>query len=251
MTSKLPAIEMPIDEPPQSAREPMTPRVDPIDNILQELGDKDMPEDVEDEGEIVPVEPKPTFDEEEVFNANTTLAPSSATASSDAVKEEDVMNSEIGEVPEKKGRRKYKRKGEMTEKQKLHLERIRAKAAENRKKRKEEKELLAKEKEKEIEELRKEKKIKELEKQKQKEIEAEARVSEDIANKIMKDSYSKQDLEEAVVNAIHTYDTHRKEQKAQKKKKQAEDAQKNRQTRLIQQAINPDPPKDVWRQYFT
>lgn len=120
MTSKLPAIEMPIDEPPQSAREPMTPRVDPIDNILQELGDKDMPEDVEDEGEIVPVEPKPTFDEEEVFNANTTLAPSGG--ASDAVKEEDVMNSEIGEVPEKKGRRKYKRKGEMTEKQRLHLE---------------------------------------------------------------------------------------------------------------------------------
>ncbi len=239
MTSKLPAIEMPIAEPEP---EPMTPRVDPIDNILQELGDKDMPEDDEDEGEIVPVEAKPTFEEEEVFNANT---------ASDAVKEEDVMNSEIGEVPEKKGRRKYKRKGEMTEKQKLHLERIRAKAAENRKKRKEEKELLAKEKEKEIEELRKEKKIKELEKQKQKEIEAEARVSEDIANKIMKDSYSKQDLEEAVVNAIHTYDTHRKEQKAQKKKKQAEDAQKNRQTRLIQQAINPDPPKDIWRQYFT
>ena len=239
MTSKLPAIEMPIAEPEP---EPMTPRVDPIDNILQELGDKDMPEDDEDEGEIVPVEAKPTFEEEEVFNANT---------ASDAVKEEDVMNSEIGEVPEKKGRRKYKRKGEMTEKQKLHLERIRAKAAENRKKRKEEKELLAKEKEKEIEELRKEKKIKELEKQKQKEIDAEARVSEDIANKIMKDSYSKQDLEEAVVNAIHTYDTHRKEQKAEKKKKQAEDAQKNRQTRLIQQAINPDPPKDVWRQYFT
>jgi len=241
MTSKFPAIEMPIAEPEP---EPMTPRVDPIDNILQELGDKDMPEDDEDEGEIVPVEAKPTFEEEEVFNANTTQI-------SDAVKEEDVMNSEIGEVPEKKGRRKYKRKGEMTEKQKLHLERIRAKAAENRKKRKEEKELLAKEKEKEIEELRKEKKIKELEKQKQKEIEAEARVSEDIANKIMKDSYSKQDLEEAVVNAIHTYDTHRKEQKAEKKKKQAEDAQKNRQTRLIQQAINPQPSADPWRQYFT
>ncbi len=241
MTSKFPAIEMPVQEPEP---EPMTPRVDPIDNILQELGDKDMPEDDEDEGEIVPVEAKPTFEEEEVFNANTTQI-------SDAVKEEDVMNSEIGEVPEKKGRRKYKRKGEMTEKQKLHLERIRAKAAENRKKRKEEKELLAKEKEKEIEELRKEKKIKELEKQKQKEIEAEARVSEDIANKIMKDSYSKQDLEEAVVNAIHTYDTHRKEQKAEKKKKQAEDAQKNRQTRLIQQAINPQPSADPWRQYFT
>ena len=69
MTSKLPAIEMPIAEP---TPEPMTPRVDPIDNILQELGDKDMPEDDEDEGEIVPVEAKPTFEEEEVFNANTT-----------------------------------------------------------------------------------------------------------------------------------------------------------------------------------
>ena len=236
MSSKLPGIEMPPPEP-----EPMTPRVDPIDNILEELGDKDMPEDDEAEGEIIPVEPKPSFDEEEVFNAKE----------SPPLKEEEVMNSETGEVPEKKGRRKYKRKGEMTEKQKAHLERIRAKALANKKKRKEEKEELAKEKEKEIEELRQEKKNKELEKQKQKEIETQAKVSEDIANKIIKDSYSKKDLEEAVVNAIHTYDTHRKEQKALKKKKQAEDAQQNRQTRLIQQAINPEPPKDPWRQYFT
>lgn len=241
MSSKLPGIEMPAPEP---EIEPMTPRVDPIDNILEELGDKDMPDDDEAEGEIVPVEPKPSFAEDEIFN-------SKAPEPSSKIQEEEVMNSETGEVPEKKGRRKYKRKGEMTEKQKAHLERIRAKALANKKKRKEEKEQLAKEKEKEIDELRQEKKSKELEKQKQKEIEAEARVSEDIANKIMKDSYSKQDLEEAVVNAIATYDGHRKEQKALKKKKQAEDAQKNRQTRLIQQAINPEPPKDPWRQFFT
>ena len=240
MSSKLPGIEMPAPEP-EPELEPMTPRVDPIDNILEELGDKDMPDDDEAEGEIVPVEPKPSFAEDEIFNAKEP----------EAAKEEDVMNSETGEVPEKKGRRKYKRKGEMTEKQKAHLTRIRAKALENKKKRKEEKEQLSKEKEKEIDELRQEKKSKELEKQKQKEIEAEARVSEDIANKIMKDSYSKQDLEEAVVNAIATYDGHRKEQKAIKKKKQAEDAQKNRQTRLIQQAINPEPPQDPWRKFFT
>lgn len=247
MSSKLPGIEMP---PPEPEPEPMTPRVSPpdaIDNILEELGDKDMPEDDEAEGEIVPVEPKPSFEEEEVFNAKE----SPPLRSKAPIEEEEVMNSETGEVPEKKGRRKYKRKGEMTEKQKAHLERIRAKALANKKKRKEEKEQLAKEKEKEIEELRQEKKNKELEKQKQKEIETQAKVSEDIANKIMKDSYSKQDLEEAVVNAIHTYDTHRKEQKALKKKKQAEEAQQNRQTRLIQQAINPEPPKDPWRQYFT
>ena len=48
-----------------------------------------------------------------------------------------------------------------------------------------------------------------------------------------------------------TYDGHRKEQKAIKKKKEAQEAQKAQQTRLIQQAINPQPSADPWRQYFS
>ena len=73
---------MPAPEP-EPQPEPMTPRVDPIDNILEELGDKDMPDDDEAEGEIVPVEPKPSFAEDDIFNAKEP----------EAAKEEDVMNS--------------------------------------------------------------------------------------------------------------------------------------------------------------
>ena len=54
-----------------------------------------------------------------------------------------------------------------------------------------------------------------------------------------------------MINAIATYDGHRKEQKAIKKKKEAQEAQKAQQTRLIQQAINPQPTADPWRQYFS
>jgi len=118
MPSKLPSIEMPLPPPP----EPEPPTVAPIDNILQELAEKQMPSDEDTEGEIVSIDPQPSFEEGEVFNPQENKI----------VSEETVMNSETGEVPQKKGRRKYQRKGEMTEKQKAHLERIRAREEEAR-----------------------------------------------------------------------------------------------------------------------
>ena len=237
MPSKLPGIEM----PPPPEPEPSAPKVDIIDNILEELGDKDMPSDDDTEGEIVPVDAKPKLSEEEVFKQKEVKI----------VQEETVMNSETGEVPQKKGRRKYQRKGEMTEKQKAHLERIRAKALENKKKRREEKEALEKEKKQALEEKREKKRLEDEEKQRQKEVERQAKEAEKLASAMTANMYSKQDLENAMINAIHTYDTHRKEQKAMKRKKQAEEKQKAQQTRLIQQAINPQQPADPWRQYFT
>jgi len=243
MPSKLPSIEMPPPEP-----EPEPPKVDMIDNILEELGDKDMPEDDDTEGEIVPVEPRPKLSEEEVFNAESTQPKEKKVT---IVQEDSVMNSETGEVPEKKGRRKYQRKGEMTEKQRAHLERIRAKALENKKKRREEKEALEKEKKQALEEKREKKRLEDEQKKQEQEVERQAKEAEKLASAMSANMYSKQDLENAMINAIHTYDTHRKEQKALKRKKQAEEAQKAQQTRLIQQAINPQPPADPWRQYFT
>lgn len=231
MPSKLPSIEMPVKEP-----EPEPPTVAPIDNILEELAEKSMPSDDETEGEIVQIDPRPKFEEEEVFKAK---------------EEEPAMNSETGEVPEKKGRRKYQRKGEMSEKQRAHLERIRAKALENKKKRKEEKEALEKEKALALEEKREQKRLEQEQKKQQKEVERQQKEAEKLASAMTANMYSKEDLENAMINAIHTYDTHRKEQKAIKRKKQAEEAAKAQQTRLIQQAINPQPPADPWRKYFS
>ena len=239
MPSKLPSIEMP--PPPEVPTEPQppAPSVAPIDNILEELAEKTMPSDDETEGEIVQIDPRPKLSEEEVFKETPQK------------EEQPLMNSETGEVPEKKGRRKYQRKGEMSEKQKAHLERIRAKALENKKKRKEEKEALEKEKAAALEEKREKKRLEQEQKKQEQEVERQAKEAERLASAMSANMYSKQDLENAMINAIHTYDTHRKEQKAIKRKKQAEEAQKAQQTRLIQQAINPQPTNDPWRQYFT
>jgi len=242
MPSKLPSIEMPLPPPP----EPEPPTVAPIDNILQELAEKQMPSDEDTEGEIVSIDPQPSFEEGEVFNAASVREEENK-----IVSEETVMNSEIGEVPQKKGRRKYQRKGEMTEKQKAHLERIRAKALENKRKRKEEKEALEKEKKQALEEKREQKRLEQEKKKQEQEVERQSKEAEKLASAMTANMYSKEDLENAMINAIHTYDTHRKEQKAIKRKKQAEDKQKAQQTRLIQQAINPVTQVDPWRAYFT
>lgn len=216
------------------------PTVARIDNILEELSEKNMPSDDDNEGEIVTIDARPKLSEEEVFKETPQ-------------KEEPQLNSEIGEVPDPKrtSRRKYQRKGEMSEKQKAHLERIRAKALENKNKRKEEKEEFEKEKAAALEEKREQKRLEDEQKKQEKEIERQAKEAERLASAMSANMYSKEDLENAMINAIHTYDTHRKEQKAIKRKKQAEEAQRAQQTRLIQQAINPQQPVDPWRRYFS
>ena len=234
MPSKLPSIEMPTPTEP----EPLAPKAPVmIDNLIEDLVEKSASE--EEEGEIVTIDPRPKFEEEEVFNETKEQV------------QEPQMNSEIGEVPEKKGRRKYQRKGEMSEKQKAHLERIRAKALENKKKRKEEKEALDKEKALALEEKREQKRLEQEQKKQEQEVQRQSKEAERLASAMTANMYSKQDLELAMVNAIAQYDGHRKAQKAEKKKKQAEEAQKAQQTRLIQQAINPQPTADPWRQYFS
>lgn len=238
MPSKLPSIEMPLrDVITETPKAPVM-----IDNLIEDLVEKSASE--EEEGEIVTIDPRPKFEEEEVFND------AESTQTKEQV-QEPQMNSEIGEVPEKKGRRKYQRKGEMSEKQRAHLDRIRAKALENKRKRKEEKEALQKEKNEALEEKREQKRLEQEQKRQEQEVQRQQKEAEKLASAMTANMYSKQDLENAMINAIHTYDTHRKEQKAVKRKKQAEEAQKAQQTRLIQQAINPQPTADPWRQYFS
>ena len=234
MPSKLPSIEMPQNEVQPSSQPELM-----IDNLIEDLVERSDHKEEEEEGEIVTIDPRPKFEEEEVFNPTKEQV------------QEPQMNSEIGEVPEKKGRRKYQRKGEMSEKQKAHLERIRAKALENKKKRKEEKEALDKEKALALEEKREQKRLEQEQKKQEQEVQRQSKEAERLASAMTANMYSKQDLELAMVNAIAQYDGHRKAQKAEKKKKQAEEAQKAQQTRLIQQAINPQPTADPWRRYFS
>jgi hypothetical protein len=244
MPSKLPSIEMPQNEvqPSQipAGRPPAPPAELMIHNLIEDLVERS---DLE-EGEIVTIDPRPKFEEEEVFNpTKEQVVPE--------VPEVQELNSEIGEVPDKKGRRKYQRKGEMSDKQKAHLERIRAKALENKKKRKEENEALDKEKALALEEKREQKRLEQEQKKQEQEVQRQSKEAERLASAMTANMYSKQDLELAMVNAIAQYDGHRKAQKAEKKKKQAEEAQRAQQTRLIQQAINPQPTTDQWRQYFS
>ena len=185
MPSKLPGIEMPPPDPEPLLSAATVPTVAPIDNILQELSQRDqkqMPSDEyeEPDEEIVPIDPQPSFEEEEVFNPQE----------NNIVSEESVMNSETGEVPQKKGRRKYQRKGEMTEKQKAHLERIRAKATENRKKRKEEKDALQKEKNEALEEKREQKRLEQEQKKQAQEVERQSKEAERLASAMTANMYS-------------------------------------------------------------
>jgi hypothetical protein len=166
--------------------------------------------------------------EEDVFKPPPTIKPIVSIA-------EEVE--EIPEIPVKKVRKKYERKAPMSEKQKIHLEKIRKIASEKRRIAREEK---AKEKEdiivKKAEEKIKKQQAKEEQDKKDK-VKAEHEDNLKIASHKM---YSQMDLEDAMVQAVATYDNLRKERKVEKKKKQLEDAKKTAQKNMITRAIQPN-----------
>lgn len=154
----------------------------------------------------------------------------------------DVIDTEVlPEDPPKKTRKKYERKAPMSQKQKDHLAKIRKIAADKRKIAREEK---AKAKEdadiKKAEEKIKKQQAK-FEQDAKDKVKAEYEENLKIASEA---KYTQMDLEEAMVNAVATYDTLRKERKTVKKKQQAEDAKKNAQKNMIHRAIQPNyvPP---------
>lgn len=148
----------------------------------------------------------------------------------------DDEQEEIPEIPEKKPRKKYERKKEMSQKQKDHLAKIRKIASEKRRIAREEKARL-----KEESDIKKaEEKLKKQ--QEKKEQDAKDKLKAEETEELKQASsrmYSQMDLEEAMVNAVSTYDTLRKERKVQKKKTEAEQAQKTAQKNMISRAIQP------------
>ena len=221
--------------------------IDNIENRVSEeegQGTKEQPDmvvedvssDEEEQGTPAPVEPDK---EEDVFKTAPSIKP--------VIEEEE----EIPEIPEKKPRKKYERKKEMSQKQKDHLAKIRKIASEKRRITREEKAKL-----KEEEDIKKaEEKIKKKQEKEEQDAKDKLKAEHEDNLKIASQArYSQVDLEEAMINAVSTYDTLRKERKVLKKKQQAEEAQKNAQKNMISRAIQPqryaDPSQTAFSHCF-
>tara|TARA_R110000824_G_scaffold5965_4_gene27408 strand:+ start:5105 stop:5872 length:768 start_codon:yes stop_codon:yes gene_type:complete len=255
MSKVLPVIEMPKKEP-----EPPIPDTPISQDVIKEVMEmNDSPrEQNEISMDIIDVEERDVPTEEEVF-----LDPPAPRVK--------AIKTEYGELiiddddePVKKGKRKYTRKQPMTDKQKDHLARIRKIAQEKRVK---EKERKANEKEeaqlKKVEERLLKKK--QLEEEKSLEdnpppSQPRPRYEKEIAYKEKKldEAYESQsqftqaDLDSAVLKAVTTYDSLRKQQKKEKKQKLQDDAQEEKMRQTIQRAIQPQQQtSDPWRSLFS
>jgi len=155
---------------------------------------------------------------------------------------------EFSELPEKKtGKRKYTRKNPMSQKQKDHLARIRKIAQEKKLK---EKELKQKKKEEEVDRKLDEKilKNKREEQQQHNEPPPPAQPQRPATTT----GFTQEDLDNAVLNAVSTYDTYRKQQKKEKKERLQKDEEDRRMRDTIQRAIQPSAPtSDPWRSLFS
>ena len=205
---------------------------DKTDKIIDTLETKEEIKDLVIEDVSSDEEPAPALDKEEDVFKTPVIKP---------IVEEDE---DIPEIPEKKVRKKYERTKPMSIKQKEHLERIRKIAADKKKVIREEKAKAKEEADiKKAEEKIKKKQEKDAQDAKDK-FKAEEYDNLKMASNKM---YSQTDLEEAMVNAVSTYDTLRKERKVEKKKKQLEDARKTAQKNMINRAIQPNfiPPSQT------
>ncbi len=254
MSNVLPIIEMPVSEP-----EPPPPPI-----LENPDGDQDIIKKIEesiecksdDEEDIINIEPRDIPNEEDVFTNPPTIKPIQGVPS--AVNDEPPSEFE----PAKKGKRKYVRKAPMSLKQKEHLERIRKIAAEKKAIKKKEKEeqkaqdklLLEQKKQEEQEKKEEEKRIKEEKKiqdavnkrlEKQNKPESEQRGTP-------QNYFTKEDIENAMLSAITTYDTIRKKQKQEKKVRIEKEARESQMRRTLENAIRPPQVQnDPWRNLFT
>ena len=230
----MPTIEMPTPEPdpPQTPVAETGKSADIIDEIMDEIDN--------DEGNhLIEVTEREIPKEDEVFDEPPTP------------RVEPIVNTEFIDPNEKKGKRKYTRKAPMSEKQKEHLAKIRKIAQEKRKAEKE-----RKEKEKEEQQLLKaeERLLKKKKAQEEKESQEKSASQPPPPAQPQVKYYTEEDLNKAVLGAVHTYDTYRKAQKKEKKAKQAEEARANQMRRTIQNAITPQQTAqatDPWRGLFT
>ena len=150
------------------------------------------------------------------------------------------------------GKRAYKRKAPMSQKQKDHLARIRKIASEKRAKEREEKaqDKIKKEEEKEEARVRKaEERILAKQRKEQEQIN-EPKPARAPTPSAPQTGFTRDDMERAMFSAISSYETIRKREKEDKKKRQLAEAREEQMKRTLHQAINPDKPPDPWRQFF-
>lgn len=256
----LPVIEMPKKPEPEPVKEPVKKKSVPLpetDN-LPIIDHVMSPEPEQEEMVVEDIEDQ----EEDVFSS----APPPRMA---AVQPELAPTQSSQEFDDKpKGKRKYTRKAPMSEKQIEHLARIREIAAE---KRRVTKELKEKEKE-ELAMKKAEKKLLDDQMREQRAQAAQAAAARKAEQETKAptpqftkssptplaspaNGFSKEDLDNAVLSAITSYDSLRKKQKAEKKEQQLVDNRQNLMKRQIQNAIQPAPvnaaPHDPWRSLFS
>jgi len=232
----MPKIEMP-EPPPEPIKEPVVKIHSEVEDDLPEL-------DVEVKEEVVVEED--SEDDQEIFGD----------APLKVIPVEPEITNEFS-AP-KKGKRKYERKAPMSDKQKEHLAKIRVIASERRAKERERKaqekeDALVAKAEKKI--LDKKKKSEEAELQRKSDEEKSYVTQENVQSKatpLSQNSFTKDDLDSAVLSAITSYDQLRKKQKAEKKIQQKKDEEEAKMKRVIQNAIAPQQIQaDPWRNLFT
>ena len=241
----MPKISMPTPPP--------EPEPEPIVKIQSEVED-DLPElDVEVKEEVSVDEKEDSEDDEEIFGD---APPKGKVSPIKVLPVEPEITNEFSEP--KKGKRKYVRKQEMSQKQIDHLAKIRVIASERRAKERERKaqekeDALVAKAEKKI--LDKKKKSEEAELQRKSDEEKSTPTQEKVQSKatpLSQNSFTKDDLDSAVFSAITSYDQLRKKQKAEKKIQQKKDEEEAKMKRVIQNAIAPQPVQaDPWRGLFT
>ena len=255
----MPVIEMPKKPEPEPEPEPKEKTSTPLPEqptrpLIPELEVKDVSSD--EELIIAEVEDK----EEDVFKQR----PAPRMAPVEQLSEEPPAPPPA--PPDEfapKAKRKYTRKAPMSIKQTEHLAKIRAIATEKRKATKALKEkskedaLVAKAEAKIINDQNRRKQVLAQEAGLQRDLEREKEAQTQQYSKpkpsaLSEHSFSKADLDSAVLSAITSYDQLRKKQKAEDKEQKIKDQNENNMKRTIQQAIQPQTvPSDPWRNYFT
>tara|TARA_R110002153_G_scaffold25019_3_gene79375 strand:- start:720 stop:1499 length:780 start_codon:yes stop_codon:yes gene_type:complete len=259
MDKILPVIEM---DKPAAEEEPLPQETNlpeiPNDKQLIDQIQEDLLNQISEghcggsDDEIIQVDERIIPDEDDVFGEPP--APRVKPIISDEpLSAEQEATGGAAEFQPKTGKRKYTRKAPMSEKQKLHLDKIRKISLEKRKEKKIQKELEKKRKEEEKEEQRINKAAEKLLAKQQKQELPSPRRAEPVVHSVKQpagQTFTRQDMEEAMFSAISSYETIRKKNKEEKKKEELAAARQNQMRRTLEQAIKPQSAPDPWRQYF-
>lgn len=248
----MPMIAMPEKEPPP-------PQVIPDSGnksdkeIIEKIQTDIAEEQYEDEDSLIEVTERLIPEEDDVFGERPVpqIKPI-VQEEEEAPQPEQESSSEFKPT----GKRAYKRKAPMSQKQKDHLARIRKIASEKRAKEREQKaqDKIKKEEEKEEARVKKaEERILAKQRKEQEQVNEPkpARAPTLDRPSVPQTGFTRDDMERAMFSAISSYETIRKREKEDKKKRQLAEAREEQMKRTLHQAINPDKPPDPWRSFFS